>query len=316
MTEKVQYVGVDVAKAHLDVALHEGEQWRESNDEAGLGRLVPRLKALGPSLTVMEASGGYEAGLAAALSASGLAVAVVNPRQVRDFAKAVGRLAKTDSIDARVLAHFAQAVQPEARPIPDEKTREFEALVNRRRQIVEMIVAEKNRLGACRQKRLRKGIEEHIEWLERQLRLSDRDIEGAVRNSPLWRESENLVRSVPGIGRVTALTLLAHLPELGQLTRKQIASLAGLAPFNRDSGGFQGERRIWGGRREIRPVLYMAAMSAVRRNAAIRAFYARLLSHGKPKKVALTACMRKLLSILNAICRTRSPWEAPADAQA
>jgi transposase len=316
MEHAMRYVGVDVSKAHLDVAISgETEVVREGNDEAGVQRVCDRLRTLNPVLIVMEATGGFEATAAAALNDAGLAVAVVNPRQVRDFAKATGRLAKTDRIDAQVLAHFAEAVKPEPRPLPDEQARELEALVNRRRQVVEMIVAEKNRLGACRQKALRKSIQEHIAWLERQLRLTDRDVGDAVRRSPLWRENEDLLRSVPGIGRVTAVTLLAHLPELGRLDRRQIAALAGLAPFNRDSGSFTGERSIWGGRREIRPVLYMAAMSAIRRNAGIGAFYRRLLSHGKPKKLALTACMRKLLVILNAICRTRRGWEctdAPA----
>jgi transposase len=303
-------VGIDVAKAKLDVASGGTvpEVWQVANDPPGIEGLVAKLTALGPSLVVMEATGGLEATVAAALAVSGLPIAVVNPRQVRDFAKAMGVLAKTDVIDATVLVRFGEAVRPQPRPIPDEKARELEALVARRRQIVEMITIEKNRLSSCRSSTLRKDLLQHITFLQKRLRSSNSDIDRAIRESPVWREKDNLLRSVPGVGRVTAMTLLAEMPELGRLTRQQAAALAGLAPLNRDSGTMRGHRSIWGGRAMVRAALYMAALTAVRVNPVITALHRRLVLAGKPPKVALTACAHKLLTILNAMIRKGSPW--------
>ena len=244
-----------------------------------------------------------------ALAGAGLPVVAVNPRQVRDFAKATGRLAKTDALDAAVLALFADRIRPEVRPLPDEETRELEALVVRRRQVVDMITAEKNRLGAAPpSKRVRTAIGKTIKWLQKQLEEIDNDLDGAVRKSPVWREKEDLLKSVKGVGRVMSRTLLSLLPELGTLGRRQIAALVGVAPLNRDSGTQRGRRIVWGGRANVRAVLYMSALAAARSNPTIRAFYKRLVAAGKLPKVALVACMRKLLTILNAILRTNTPW--------
>lgn len=308
MAEADRYVGIDVAAAHLDVAVGpSGEAWRVGNDEAGRAALVERLAALGPAVIVLEATGGHELAAAGALAAAGLPVAVVNPRQVRDFARATGRLAKTDALDAAVLARFAAAVRPTVRPLPDAAARELRALVARRRQLVEMLVAEKNRLGAA-PPRIKARIRAHVEWLARQLDELDRDLAGAVRASDAWRERDDLLRSVKGVGPVLSSTLLVEVPELGALNRKQIAALVGVAPLNRDSGTFRGRRAVWGGRAPVRAALYMATLVATRFNPVIRAFYRRLLAAGKPKKVALTACMHKLLVILNAMARTNTPW--------
>jgi transposase len=305
------YVGIDVSKATLDVALgSDGEEFQVTNDEEGVSQLLVRLEQVAPSLVVLEATGGYEAVVAGAIASRGLSVAVVNPRQVRDFAKAAGILAKTDRIDARVLARFAEAIRPEPRPLPDAKTKELQELLSRRRQIVDMLTMEKNRLGIVASERAKKSLRKHIVWLEEALRRSNDDIDKAVRDSPTWREQEDLLRSVPGIGPVTARTMLAELPELGSLNRKQIAALVGVAPLNRDSGTMQGTRTCWGGRSSIRQVLYMAAITAVRRNPVIRSCYAALRARGKKPKVALVACMRKLLTILTAMVRDRSPWSA------
>jgi transposase len=303
------YAGVDVAAAHLDVAVRPGgEAWRAANDEAGVAALAARLAALGPALVVLEATGRAEAPLVAALAAAGLPVAVVNPRQVRDFAKAVGQLAKTDALDAAVLARFGEAVRPEPRPLPDAATQELRALLARRRQLVEMLVAERNRLGGA-PPRVRALVEAHVAWLRRQQAEVEAALAAAVRASPVWRAREELLRGVPGVGPVLALTLLAALPELGTLDRKGIAALAGVAPLNRDSGAARGRRAVWGGRAAVRAPLYMAALVAARHNPAIRAFYRRLRAAGKPPKVALTACMRKLLTILNAMVRDNTRWE-------
>jgi len=302
------FVGIDVSKARLDVALRPANAaWSVSNDEAGIAELLAKLKEAAPTLVVVESTGGFEAAMVAEL-ATAMPIAVINPRQVRDFAKAVGQLAKTDRIDAEVLARFAEAVRPEPRPLKDEETRHLAALVARRRQLSDMLVAEGNRLGSA-SKKLHKGIEKHIDWLRRELRLLEKDLDDHIRASPLWREKEDLLRGTKGVGPVSAATMLADVPELGQLNRKQIAALVGLAPLNRDSGTQRGKRVIWGGRAQARAVLYMATLSAVRSNPALRTFYDRLIARGKPKKLALTAAMRKLLTVLNAMVRDKRPWD-------
>lgn len=303
------YVGIDVAKDRLDLAVHtRGEPWSVTNDAAGIGVVVQQLEELEPMLVVLEATGGLQWPVAGALAAAGLPVALVNPRQVRDFARATGQLAKTDRLDARVLAHFAQAVQPTPNPLPDSQTQELTALLTRRRQIIEMLTAEQNRLGATVSAVVRQRVQEHIRWLEEELGRVDGGLEQAIRESPLWREKDNLLRSVPGIGPVVSTTLLADLPELGTLSRHQIAALVGVAPFNRDSGRFRGRRMVWGGRARVRSALYMAALVATRHNPVIGAFYQRLCAAGKAKKVALTACIRKLVTILNAMLKQHRPW--------
>jgi transposase len=309
------FVGIDVSKQVLDVALRpEGTLFRVSNDEEGWATLVTRLTTVAPSLIVLEATGGYERSVVAALALARLSVVVVNPRQVRDFAKATGKLAKTDAIDASVLAHFGDAVRPEPRPIQDDSLLALAELLTRRRQLVEMITAETNRMHMVRDPALRKSVFKHVQWLKRQLDEIDQELDSSLKKLPLWREREQLLRSVPGIGPVTARTLLAELPELGTLDHRKIAALVGVAPLNRDSGAsIRGKRRIWGGRATVRAALYMAALVATRHNPTIRATYRRLLQAGKPKKVALVACMRKLLTALNAMVRTNTPWTlAPA----
>jgi transposase len=278
-----------------------------SNDTAGIEALVKRLSENRPALIVLEATGGVERAVTRALASAELPVVVVNPRQVRDFAKATGQLAKTDRIDALVLARFAEAVRPAVRPLPDELTIELRALIARRRQITEMIVAERNRLSPA-SKAVRKRIEAHIRWLESELDRADQDLDQSIRQSPIWQENQELLQSVPGIGPVISRTLLAELPELGQLNRKQMAALVGIAPLNRDSGTMRGRRTIWGGRASVRAVLYMAALVASKRNAIIRAFYQRLRTAGKAPKVALVACMRKLLTILNSMIKHKTRW--------
>lgn len=305
------YVVIDVAKETLDVAIgSDGEVVQVENSEGGIARLIERLRESAPTLVVLEATGGYESLVAGALAGNGIAVAVVNPRQVRDFAKAMGVLAKTDRIDARVLARFAEAVRPDPRPLPTEEAKELEEFLSRRRQIVDMLTMEKNRLSIVATERARKSLKKHIAWLEEALRRANDDIDTAVRNSPAWREQEDLLRSVPGIGPVSARTMLAELPELGTLSRKKIAALVGVAPLNRDSGTIRGSRICWGGRSSVRQVLYMAATTAVRCNPVIRRTYLALRARGKKHKVALVACMRKLLTILNAILRTGCPWRS------
>ena len=302
------FVGVDVSKGRLDVAVRpSGESASFSNDELGIKPLVNRLGEIQPTLIVLEATGGIERQLVRALVSAELPVVVVNPRQVRDFAKASGQLAKTDAIDAMVLARFAEAIRPTVRPLPDESLLELRALIARRRQLTEMIVAERNRLTAA-SKSVRKRINTHIRWLEAELGRAEKDLDQSIRQSPIWKENEDLLRSVPGIGPVISRTLLAELPELGQLNRKQIAALVGIAPLNRDSGTLRGRRTIWGGRATVRAALYMAALVASRRNAVIRDFYKRLRNTGKAPKVALVACMRKLLTILNAMIKHRTCW--------
>jgi transposase len=308
------YAGIDVSQAHLDVAVRSpggtADAWRETHDAAGIARLLARLAAHRPSLVVLEATGGAEARLAGGLAGAAVPVAVVNPRQVRDFARATGRLAKTDALDAQILARFAEAVRPPARPLPDAATQELHALIARRQQLVEMLTAERNRLRAA-PVRLQPRLEEHVSWLRRALADVDKDLETLVRSSPIWRAKDDLLRSVPGVGPVVATTLLARLPELGRLDRKRIAALVGVAPLNRDSGALRGRRAVWGGRAPVRTALYMAALVATRHNAVIRAFYTRLRGAGKPPKVALTACAHKLLVVLNALLKHGTPWSAP-----
>jgi transposase len=304
--ENARFVGVDVSKEFLDVAAGtDGNEWRVENNEVGHAALVTRLREVAPTLVVMEASGGYEALVAARLWEGGLPVVVVNPRQVRDFARALGILAKTDRIDARVLVAFGEKVRPPIREPLDDQARELQTLVVRRRQLIEMLTMEKNRRGLLASGRARKSVDKHIAWLEEALRRADKDLDEAVRGSPLWREEEDLLRSFPGIGPVSARVLIAELPELGRLNRREIAALVGVAPFNRDSGKMKGRRAIRGGRGEIRAVLFMATLTAIRRNPVIRQLYTRLVAGGKHKKVALVACMRKLLTILTAMARDR-----------
>lgn len=301
------FVGIDVSKAQLDVAVRPDGRFAVPNEEKGIAQLIERLSAEPPALVVVEATGGFEMPLAGALAAAGVPVVVVNPRQVRDFAKAAGQLAKTDVLDAQVLAHFAEVMRPEPRPLPDEQTQTLAAILMRRRQLVEMLTAEKNRLGGAR-KPVRKSLRTHITWLERELAHTDSALANTIRESPVWREKDERLRSVPGVGPVLTTTLLANLPELGTLTGKQIAALVGVAPLNRDSGTLRGKRTVWGGRAQIRATLYMAALVAARFNPLIRTFYQRLRAAGKAKKVVLTACMRKLLVILNAMLKHRTPW--------
>jgi transposase len=311
-TTRRTYVGVDVSKATLNVAILPARQhFVVSNDEAGIDELLGRLTQVSDALVVLEASGGFERPLAAALAASGVALFVVNPRQARDFAKATGTLAKTDALDAFVLARFAEAIRPTPRAIPDAEAREFREILARRRQIIRMMTAEKNRLGASSSKAVCGRIEAHIRWLEKELSRTDRDLDETIENSPAFKENEALLRSVPGVGPVLCRTLLAELPELGSLSPRELSALVGVAPLNRDSGTLRGRRTVWGGRARVREALYMGALIASRFNPAIKEFYERLLAAGKPKKVALVACMRKLLTILNAVMRERVPWRCP-----
>ncbi len=308
MGEHPVFVGIDVAKAALDVAVSPtAARWTIPYTERELAGLVPRLTTLQPALVVLEATGGLEGPLVGALATAGLPVVVVNPRQVRDFAKATGTLAKTDALDAAVLAHFAAAVRPTPRPLPDAATQALAALVTRRRQLVEMLTAERNRLGSA-PRTLRAEIQAHITWLKRRLGRLDDDLNEAIRTSPVWRAQDDLLQSVPGVGPVLSRTLLASLPELGHLHRKAIAALVGVAPLNRDSGTLRGRRTVWGGRAAVRAVLYMGTLVAVRHNPVLRAFYQRLRAVGKLPKVALTACMRKLLTILNAMLKQQTRW--------
>lgn len=304
------FVGIDVSKNWLDVAVHEqGEVWRVSNDEAGMVSLVKRLKKSKAQLIVLEPTAGFEMLAVAELSQAGLPVAVVNAKRVRDFAKATGQFAKTDKLDAKVLAHFAAAVRPEVRSLRSEEEEQLTALLTRRRQVLEMLTVEKNRRVTVRAK-MRSDLEAHIHWLSHHLQELDRKIEDVVKGSAVWKEKDTLLQSVPGVGPVTSATMLGMLPELGLLNRQKIAALVGVAPLNKDSGRKQGKRRIFGGRGDVRSVLYMAALSAKKHNPFIRTFYNRLIQHGKEKKVALTACMRKLLIILNAMLRTNQPWRS------
>ncbi|HET7612706.1 MAG TPA: IS110 family transposase, partial [Steroidobacteraceae bacterium] len=304
--ETPRFVGIDVAKGELVVAALPGdESWAVENDEKGVGVLVERLKRETLALIVLEATGGYELRAVSALAAEALPVVVVNPRQVRDFARSTGQLAKTDRIDARMLALFGERVRPEVRVLADEDQRSLDQLLTRRRQVLEMLTSERNRLGQVSgrgAKVVKKSLKSHIAYLERELRVSDTELSEMIRSSALWRERDDLLQSVPGVGRVVSLTLLAELPELGRLNRKEIAKLVG-APLARDSGSMRGKRIVYGGRASVRAALYMGALVATKYNPVIRALYQRLLTAGKAKKVALVACMRKLLTILNAMTK-------------
>ena len=303
------FIGIDVAKDRLDVHVRPaGEAFGVAREAKGLAELVERLRSLTPALIVLEATGGFERTVAAALAAAKLPLVVVNPRQIRDFARAIGRLAKTDAIDAAVIAQFAEAIRPEPRPILDAEAQALDDMVSRRRQLIEMIVAETNRKKATTNKRIAREIDRHFLYLQKRLTGLDGDIDTAIRSSPVWREKEELLVSVPGVAQKTARTLIAELPELGSLTRRRIASLVGVAPMNRDSGTMRGKRRITGGRATVRSALYMAAITAARCNPTLSSAYQRLRHAGKPPKLALIAILRRLLIILNAILRDKTPW--------
>lgn len=306
MSEPI-FVGIDVSKLRLDLATSAEQQWSCANQEGDFQELITRLKAQPVQLIVLEASGGYEGAVVASLSAAQLPVVVVNPRQVRDFAKATGRLAKTDRIDAQVLARFAQQIKPELRALKDEQTQQLQALLQRRKQILNMLVAERQRLARALEN-VRTDIREHIHFLVRRLKDTDRGLDELMRQTPLWREREELFKAIKGVGAQTLRVLCASLPELGQISRRKIAALVGVAPYNCDSGTLRGRRHCWGGRAEVRCALYMATVTAIRCNRVIRPFYLRLISAGKAKKAAITACMRKLLTILNAMVRDRTAW--------
>lgn len=305
------FVGIDVAKAWVDVAVRpSGHRQRVSTEDAtALRRLVEELATLGPTVIVVEASGGYESALVSACAVAGLPIVVVNPRQVRDFAKAIGRLAKTDALDAEVLALFGERVQPAVRPLRDAETQALSDLLQRRRQLLDMLTAERHRRAQATDRRVRESLDEHIRWLTARIRGVDDALQTAVQASPLWQVKEQLLRSVPGIGPTTARTLLSDLPELGQLSRREIAALVGVAPLNRDSGTSRGPRITWGGRATVRTALYMATVSAVRCNPVLRTFYQRLCAAGKHSKVARIATVRKLLTILNAMVKHQTAWQ-------
>jgi transposase len=306
-------VGIDVSKAELVIAVPSvHERWTSETTAEALTALVARLLTLSPSIVVLEATAGYDVPVAVACAAAGLPVAVVNPRQIRAFAHAIGRTAKTDAIDAEVIAAFGQHVRPQPRPLPDEATQALAALVARRRQLLEMLQAERQRLGQATTNAVRRDLRNHIRWLERRVTDVDDEMNTRIQESPVWRAKEDLLRSVPGIGPAVSRTLLAELPELGQLDRRTIAALVGVAPLNRDSGRFRGKRMIWGGRASVRQALYMAALVASRYNAPLRSFYQRLRTVGKPGKVALVAVMRKLLTTLNAMIKNQQPWRHQA----
>lgn len=310
MSTSERFIGIDVSKTQLDLAVHmTGKPWQVAYDTAGVKQVVKHLRTLAPTLIVLEATGGLEMRVVSALAAAQLPVAVVNPRQVRAFAHATGTLAKTDRLDAQVLAHFAATMQPTPRPLPDAATQQLSAVLTRRKQLVDMMTAESNRLGAQPNSALRKRVRAHLTWLTKELARTEKELTQLIRQSPLWRVQDDLLQSAQGVGTVLSQTLLADVPELGKLTHKQMAALVGVAPFNRESGGYRGKRRIWGGRARVRAVLYMGALSATKWNPVIKAFYERLLAAGKEKKVALTACMRKLLTILNAMIRDQTKWQ-------
>jgi transposase len=303
------FIGIDVSKDHLDIAIRpSGEKLQFVNADEGVDTLVRQLQTLNPALIVLEATGRYHQLVLGRLLAAGLPALAINPRQARDFARALGRLAKTDALDAAVLAEFAEKIRPELRPVPDDAIQELEALCTRRRQLVGILAAEKNRLHSA-PATIRPAIQKHIHWLEKNIALLEKDLDKRIRSSPAWREKEDLLLSCKGIGPVTTHTMLSCLPELGALSGRQIAALVGVAPFNDDTGKYRGRRHIQGGRIDVRTVLYMATLAAIRHNQTIREFHRRLISAGKAKKVAITACMRKLLTILNAIVRDKKPWQ-------
>jgi len=305
------FIGIDVAQDRLDAHVRPSdESFAVARDSEGLAALIERLRAFDPYLVVLEATGGFEVTVAAAVVAAEIPLAVVNPRQIRDFARATGQLAKTDALDARAIARFAEAVRPQPRPVPDAQARALGELVARRRQIIEMMTAERNRRRQLTSRRLVKSVDRLLTVLQQELSELEQDLDEGIRGTPAWRERDELLRSVPGIGNVVARTLIADLPELGRLDRKQIAALVGVAPINRDSGKMRGKRTTWGGRAKVRCTLYMAALVASRYNPLLKAFYQRLTSAGKAKKLALTAVMRKLLTILNAMIRDNTRWQS------
>ncbi|MGH8524191.1 MAG: IS110 family transposase [Gammaproteobacteria bacterium] len=305
-----KFVGIDVSKATLDIGIEPtGEALRVVYDDKGIAQVVKRLVAVGPTLIVMEATGGLEVRLASELAAKGLPVAVINPRQARDFAKATGQLAKTDSVDAAVLAAFARAIRPAVRPIKDADTRELDELLTRRRQLIEIRVQETLRLGTA-SKLPRKSLVAHIAWLDKRIADLDVDLTKRLRASDAWRAKDDLLQGIPGVGAVTSLTMLAKCPELGSLNRREIAALVGVAPLANDSGKHRGKRFIWGGRADVRAVLYMATVTAIRCNSVLKAFAERLKQAGKPAKVVIVACMRKLLTIMNAMVKNNAQWNA------
>jgi transposase len=303
------YIGIDVAKDFMEVVVHEGkEHWNYANSEPGLAKLVTKMKRLSPCLIVLEATGGYEITVAAELQSNGFPVAVVNPRHIRDFAKSVGILAKTDILDARVIARFAATVQPAPRVLPAEETRKLSAIMMRRRQVIAILTGEKNRLHKA-DTAVKDRIQVHVTWLEQELDDINKELKQKVHDNPEWKDKDEIIQSVPGVGPNLSITLLADFPELGTLNRKQTAALGGVAPFNRDSGTLRGRRSIWGGRDIVRTATYMSAFVAVRCNPLLKSFYNRLIVAGKPRKVALVACMRKLLCILNAMIKNRTTWD-------
>jgi transposase len=308
LSEPPVLVGIDVSKAQWDVALRPTDDWwQTSNDALGIAGLVERLRPVQPTLVVLEATGGLEVPVTGALAEAGLPVVVVNPRHARELAKATGRLAKTDPLDAQGLAHLAEAVRPPPRPLPDVQAQALSALLTRRRQVVPRLTAERRRLQSA-PPRIRADIQAHIAWLERRLARTDADLAAAIRSSPRWRATDEILQSTPGVGPILARTLVAEVPELGALNRQKIAALIGVAPFNCDRGTLRGKRAVWGGRAHVRAVLYMSTLAAVRHTPVLKAFYERLRAVGKAPKVALTACMRQLLTILNAMLKHQTPW--------
>lgn len=309
MVEK--FVGIDVSKATLDVCIEPlGQTLHVAYDEAGVKLLVGRVEEITPTLIVLEATGGLEVRIATELASKGLPVAVVNPRQARDFAKAMGQLAKTDQVDAAVLAAFAKAIRPQARPLKDADTRALDDMVSRRRQLIDMRVQETLRLGTAASKPLQKSLNSHIAWLDKRIAEVDNDLTKRLRGSDVWRTKDDLLRGIPGVGAVTTRTMLAKCPELGTLNRREIAALTGVAPLANDSGKHRGKRFVWGGRAEVRAVLYMATVSAIRCNETIKTFAERLKRAGKPPKVVIVACMRKLLTIMNSMLKNNTPWKS------
>ena len=312
MTTREIFVGIDVCKRHLEMRVHGREHgWQFPNDAEGVCQLLTKLRGLRPTLIVVEATGGYETLAVAEVCAAGLPIAVVNPTRVRRFAESLGQLAKTDRIDAAVIAHFGSVVRPAAQTLASAEEQRLRALVDRRRQVIAMLTAEKNRRHTS-QACLRADVQQHVEWLESKLKEIEAEIDRLIRNHPVWQEKTAMLCSVPGIGPVSAVTLVADLPELGALSRQKIAALVGLAPFNQDSGPRRGKRRIFGGRASVRRTLYMSTLVAIRFNPVIKSFYEKLIRRGKPTKVAITACMRKLLVILNAMMRKGETWRCAA----
>jgi len=308
MSEEPKYIGIDVSKNTLDIAIYgESKSWSIVNEETAIKQFIPQLKKLRPTLILTEATGGFETLVVSLLVAHKFQVVVANPRQVRDFARAIGKLAKTDQIDAGVLAHFAAAIKPPVRPFKEKHAREFAALLTRRRQLVDMLTAEKNRFSTA-DTAIKKGLKSHIQWLQKNIEQIEKQLQDLIKKNQTWQHKAKIIQSFPGVGQVTSWVLLSSLPELGQVNRRQIASLAGVAPLNRDSGSLKGKRTTWGGRANVRNALYMCALSATRYNPVISAYYKHLLQAGKTPKVALTACMRKILIILNTMLKNNSAW--------